>query len=43
MHLLGESNQSEGMDINCPSIGYDQFLQSLHCQFFHTGGGGSGS
>lgn len=27
------------MDINCPSVGYDQFLQSLHCQFFHTGEG----
>ena len=19
--------------------GYDQFMQSLHCQFFHSGGG----
>ena len=23
-------------DITCMSLGYDQFLQSLHCQFFHT-------
>ena len=23
-------------DISCLSLGYDQFLQSLHCQFFHT-------
>ena len=43
MQLLEGSSQGEGMDIDCPSIGYDQVLQSLHCQFFHTGGEIQGS
>lgn len=32
--LNGEN--AEPPDTDCLALGYDQFLQSLHCQFFHT-------
>ena len=33
--MFHEENQAPS-DIECKALGYDQFLQSLHCQFFHT-------
>lgn len=32
-----EEEKEKAARLRC--TGYDQFMQSLHCQFFHSGGG----
>ena len=32
-----EEEKKEEARLRCK--GYEQFMQSLHCQFFHSGGG----
>ena len=33
--VMDGAQEAEAEKLQC--IGYDQFMQSLHCQFFHSG------